>query len=1051
MRVLFVSECKGRALKTTRRVLDMYATRTGSKTWLTEITEKGLETVRKDLASNATRDTAVQCLVVNRRQNVRKWIVGNRDMFGPDGEYPVARTAKDCSVKDESSWSILPLVSSLTAVAALLHDIGKLNLRFQKKLRGIGEISDPVRHEYLSCMLLRLFVEQVGAVTDKDWIEKLPGIDIAQLFPRLAPLVPFDEKLADPRNPFLDMKNYPVYMSLCWLIVSHHRLPFAKGEVRDGLDLDARMTWENLAYYIYGDAGYVNATESSDAMRECLTLSTPFDSARWRNLLSKHCKRLVSQMELHREAFERPDYLLLTLSRMCLVIGDHNFSARDCRSGGDGPWANTIKEENEVFLNQTLEQHLTGVCSESLQFAHTLPKMSRLDRAYDIEWLEKRSVGRFRWQERAANVIADKKKEMQGGMFVVNIAGTGSGKTLGNAKILHALSGEGLRGTYALGLRTLTFQTGREYREKLGLCDDDLCVAMGAFEAVELEDAEKRDEDSFPAPLVDPDILGGRASEAFSSGRGVLSKFLGSPMLVCTIDQMIKATEANTGGRGMIPLARLLSSDLVIDEVDDYTDKAMVSIGRLVYLAGAAGRNVVISSATIPPEMGLNLKHYYDLGYREFSKWNGKPAVTAGVIIDEHRSDVFETEDDYHRFCRRHVGRTSADAACRKAEVAEIPLCGNVETDMRAFFTTTLESMRRLHLRHSSNIDGKNVSFGLVRFANIMQLVEFAKFLGMQDDHSIKAIVYHARFPLPEKHYIESYLDRVLCRKDPEEIYRDPVVSAHIAKAETDVMFVVLASPVEELGRDHDFDWAVIEPSSYRSIIQTVGRVQRHRLIEPAEPNVAILQYNMAHITNRDGLCFRRPGFESDRSDRFALETHDMKELCDESFLAKGITSAPRILPCCDLNERFAILEHEVTHDMLDPDDAFAGKVRGYVDGFYMTGIPVKEAKLRESELRVRLIYKRNENRKMDFVFASDQKKRKSAMESRFIEFQDDVKLYDAWIEIDHDEIIASIAQRMDRTKARVENRYSIIDIPDNSNTQRKFFFNQMLGMYRMR
>jgi CRISPR-associated endonuclease/helicase Cas3 len=39
----------------------------------------------------------------------------------------------------------------------------------------------------------------------------------------------------------------------------------------------------------------------------------------------------------------------------------------------------------------------------------------------------------------------------------------------------------------------------------------------------------------------------------------------------------------------------------------------------------------------------------------------------------------------------------------------------------------------------------------------------------------------------------------------------------------------VLGSPVTEVGRDHDYDWAVVEPSSMRSLIQLAGRVRRHR------------------------------------------------------------------------------------------------------------------------------------------------------------------------------------------------------------------------------
>ncbi|WP_415735248.1 hypothetical protein, partial [Legionella pneumophila] len=66
---------------------------------------------------------------------------------------------------------------------------------------------------------------------------------------------------------------------------------------------------------------------------------------------------------------------------------------------------------------------------------------------------------------------------------------------------------------------------------------------------------------------------------------------------------MIAATETTRGGRYILPSLRLLSSDLVIDEVDDFTGSDLIAIGRLIHLAGMLGRKVMISSATIPPAM----------------------------------------------------------------------------------------------------------------------------------------------------------------------------------------------------------------------------------------------------------------------------------------------------------------------------------------------------------------------------------------------------------------------------------------------------------------
>ena len=77
-------------------------------------------------------------------------------------------------------------------------------------------------------------------------------------------------------------------------------------------------------------------------------------------------------------------------------------------------------------------------------------------------------------------------------------------------------------------------------------------------------------------------------------------QFLYAPVLTCTIDHMMAATETKRGGRYILPSLRLMSSDLVIDEVDDFTGSDLIAIGRLIQLVGMLGRKVMISSATIP-------------------------------------------------------------------------------------------------------------------------------------------------------------------------------------------------------------------------------------------------------------------------------------------------------------------------------------------------------------------------------------------------------------------------------------------------------------------
>jgi CRISPR-associated endonuclease/helicase Cas3 len=54
--------------------------------------------------------------------------------------------------------------------------------------------------------------------------------------------------------------------------------------------------------------------------------------------------------------------------------------------------------------------------------------------------------------------------------------------------------GNSLRYLLALGLRTLTLQTGREYREKLELGDNELAVVIGSRAIKELHDELQQEE-----------------------------------------------------------------------------------------------------------------------------------------------------------------------------------------------------------------------------------------------------------------------------------------------------------------------------------------------------------------------------------------------------------------------------------------------------------------------------------------------------------------------------------------------------------------------------
>jgi len=186
-----------------------------------------------------------------------------------------------------------------------------------------------------------------------------------------------------------------------------------------------------------------------------------------------------------------------------------------------------------------------------------------------------------------------------------------------------------------------------------------------------------------------------------------------------------------------------------------------------------------------------------------------------------------------------------------------------------------------------------------VRMANIEPLynVALAMFAhGAPADLRVHLCVYHSQFPLLLRSTIEQRLDVALNRQQPDAVFSLPEIRFHLDQsAEADQLFIVLGSPVCEVGRDHDYDWAVVEPSSMRSLIQLAGRVRRHRIKECQSPNLAIFNCNLRHFKDPAKAAYCKPGFEQDEG-AFHLTEHRLDTLLREAEW-QVIDSRPRIQP----------------------------------------------------------------------------------------------------------------------------------------------------------
>src|SRR5690606_35152071 len=69
-------------------------------------------------------------------------------------------------------------------------------------------------------------------------------------------------------------------------------------------------------------------------------------------------------------------------------------------------------------------------------------------------------------------------------------------------------------------------------------------------------------------------------------------------------------------GNHVIKMLRTCSADLVLDEIDGYCNEDIAALARLVYVTAAFGRNVIISSATVTPEIARAMFHAYQAGWK---------------------------------------------------------------------------------------------------------------------------------------------------------------------------------------------------------------------------------------------------------------------------------------------------------------------------------------------------------------------------------------------------------------------------------------------------
>ena len=956
MMVIFVSQCEKNALPRTRGVLDAFADRIGDNTWQTVITQDGLLAVKKLLRKTASKNTAVSCHWIRARSRTELvWVVGNKNKFNDKGVVPVNVTSKSLNTED-SFFLNTKVISFLAHLAGLFHDVGKAMALFQEKLKPefSGKAFEPYRHEWVS---LRIFQAFVTGRDDKDWLEDLTNIDNSAEDRMIVHLSSLRDGIdVNPTNPFKTLP--PIAKLVAWLIVSHHKLPQYPKNGDNPPTFENMEKWLSDSFEVCWNSPQCLNNDWEKSVIDnnwSFPYGTPLKSAHWQtqaSLVAKkilHCDRMFIQ-----DWFNQ--HFTAHLARLSLMLSDHYYSSKketspEWQDRNYHAYANTDKDEyGKKYLKQKLDEHNIAVGINACHIAMALPKLRdelpplKHNRSF-TDKVPQNYQENFGWQDNAYNLaLSIKDNTKKHGFFGVCMASTGKGKTRANARIMYALSDEETcRFSVALGLRTLTLQTGDGLKKNLDLKHDELAVLIGSQAFIELhqqsrspEETEQKNMGSESAESLLQDEVtliedlpnySGICAKWFKHDPKIL-KLVQAPVLVSTIDYLMPANEGVRGGRQIAPMLRLLTSDLVLDEPDDFGLEDLPALCRLVNWAGMLGSRVLLSTATISPALASSLFLAYQAGRKHYTQVNGEHGETAKICcawFDEFKkpqsaliADRTSYEELHNSFVNKRIENLRKKTSpLRKSKL--ISIAPNPEYSSTEWMAIAIrQSIDILHQQHAVTVDEKKVTIGLVRMANIDPLVQVAKSLFAQNapkDTIIHYCVYHSQFPLLQRSIIEKQLDTSLSRHNEKEwLERGGIKYIVENYIEKNHIFVVIATAVAEVGRDHDYYWAVIEPSSMRSIIQLAGRVQRHRQQIPQCENIHILSKNIKGLKGKKP-CFEKPGFESVE---LGYASRDLSELLefDEIHVINAIAriQAPNTLSLTDESpprfKSFNELEH---------------------------------------------------------------------------------------------------------------------------------------------
>ncbi|MDD5125643.1 MAG: hypothetical protein PHT85_13770, partial [Methylovulum sp.] len=370
------------------------------------------------------------------------------------------------------------------------------------------------------------------------------------------------------------------------------------------------------------------------------------------------------------------------------------------------------------------------------------------------------------------------------------------------------------------------------------------------------------------------------------------------------------------------------------------------------------------------------------------------------------------------------------------------------------------QGMVALHQdHHQQHASGKKISIGLVRIANINPLVAIARLLYANpapENFRIHYCVYHSQYPLAQRAFIESKLDQALNRKDQEAIWCFPEIQHALSQCpEQNQLFVVLATSVAEVGRDHDYDWAIAEPSSMRSIIQIAGRIQRHRKQKPETENFYILAKNHKALKGKE-IAYEKPGFEAKNR---KLSSHDLAKILDNQQYAIPLATPSIFCPPLNKESRkppfknLVVLEHMAYREILLGDNEQKNNARIWWKNpvAWCAEIQRKQPFRASSPDQAYCLYLEEEDEEPVWKIKNDKVK-----PIEYVTVSDIANIdltfsqgNQPWFAIDVQDQYGHLAEQLEKPLKYISYCFGEILLPDYENQTDKWCYSPMLGVFR--